>query len=313
MEKKVTAYAPATVANLVCGFDVLGLALRSPEDVLEVSIAPGQGIITLEQNDGFGLPNDPEKNVSGVALRSLLNAYGNAVDVHVKSTKRIKPGSGIGSSSASAAGGVCALNHLLGNPFTKEQLVHFAMDGEALASGARHADNVTPCIYGGITLVRSTQPLDIVPLGAPDLHVVVLHPQIEVRTADSRAVIKKQVPLSLAVQQWGNVAALVAGFLREDHALISRSLVDVIVEPVRSMLIPAFHETKQAALEAGALGGGISGSGPSIFMLCRNHASANQVAEAMADVYATTSLPFDVHVGGISAEGVRLEEVDEMF
>jgi homoserine kinase len=302
----VTVHSPATVANLVCGFDVLGLALNAPQDVLTITTTPGHGSITITNNDAFGLPTDPAKNVMGAAIRAMLEAGDLQADVHIESLKRIKPGSGIGSSAASAAGAVVGLNALVGNRFSKTELVQFAMEGEALASGARHADNVAPAIFGGVTLVRSTQPLDIIPLPAPDLFVVVLHPQIEVKTADSRAVVKQQVPLSKAIEQWGNVGALVAGLLMNDTAIIGRSLNDVIVEPERAVLIPHFKTTKKAAIQAGALGGGISGSGPSIFMLCDTAAKAAQVAEAMKQAYTETGIDFELHTGSINHDGASV-------
>lgn len=303
---KVRVLSPATVANLVCGFDVLGLCLNAPQDEIFITIQPGNGAISIVQQDGFGLPDDPEKNVMGAAIRAMLNAGVQGIDVHIESYKSIKPGSGIGSSAASAAGAVVGLNALIGKRFTQLQLVHFAMEGEALASGARHADNVAPAIFGGVTLVRSTNPLDIIPLKVPPLHVVVLHPQIEVKTSDSRAVVKKNVSLSKAIAQWGNVGALVAGLLLNDTAIIGRSLHDGIVEPERAVLIPHFNLTKQAALEAGALGGGISGSGPSIFMLCDSKESAHEVALAMENAYATTGIPFDLHKGEINHQGATV-------
>lgn len=304
--KKIKVIAPATIANVVCGFDVLGLALNAPGDEMEVELLENSQDIIIENLDNFGMPTDPSKNVCGAALNSLIKAYGKSIGFKITSTKRIKPGSGIGSSSASSAGVVVAANHLLQNHFTKQQLVDFAMDGEALASGSRHADNVAPCIFGGITLVRSSAPLDIVSLSAPELYFVVLHPQIEVRTADSRAIIKQQVSLKLAVEQWANVAGLVAGLLQKDYALIGRSLHDVIIEPVRSMLIPGFHALKAAAMEAGALGGGISGSGPSVFMVCKSINEAEQVKKAMTESYASTGLAFEIHLSTLNTEGVRV-------
>jgi homoserine kinase len=304
--QKVKVWAPATVANVVCGFDVLGLALNAPGDELELELVPNSTEITIENLDNFCLPTETNKNVCGAALKSLVAAYGKPVGFRVKSHKHIKPGSGIGSSSASAAGAVVAANHLLNNFFSKKELVDFAMDGEALASGSRHADNVAPCIYGGVTLVRSSSPLDIISLSAPELFFVVLHPQIEVRTADSRAIIKQSVPLKAAVQQWANVAGLVAGFLQKDYDLIGRSLHDGLIEPVRSMLIPGFHELKKAAMDAGALGGGISGSGPSVFMMCRTMQEAEKVKLAMQENYASTGLAFDIHLSTLNLEGVKV-------
>jgi len=288
----VTVAAPATVANMVCGFDVLGFALAAPYDLVTLTRTPAPGIV-IDPTPGYNLPTDPTLNVAGAALHALLQEAHPSLGFRITLDKRIKPGSGIGSSAASAAGVVVAANALLGYPFSKADLVRFAMQGEAVASGTPHADNVAPCIYGGVALVRSAHPLDIVPLAAPELHVALVHPQIEVRTADARAMLRQQVALKTAVQQWGNVAGLVAGLLQADYGLIARSLHDAIVEPVRSMLIPGFDAVKTRSLAAGALGGGISGSGPSLFMLCKDAATAQAVVAEMADVYLKLGL--DAH------------------
>jgi homoserine kinase len=216
------------------------------------------------------------------------------------------PGSGIGSSAASAAGVVVAANYLLNSRFTKQDLVRFAMNGEKVACGVKHADNIAPCIYGGVTLIRSVFPLDIINIDAPELHVTVVHPQIEVRTSDARQILKQQVLLKDAIKQWGNIAGLVAGFIKHDYDLISRSLEDVIIEPVRSILIPGFDDIKKASKEAGALGGGISGSGPSIFALSRGKNTADQIAKAMSEVYEKMNLPYEIHVSKINPDGVRV-------
>ncbi len=284
MSKSVQVHAPATVANLVCGFDVLGMALHRPDDVMTLSLKDEPGI-SIEHTDIYQLPTDPEKNVAGAALLAMMEELENPPGFHLVTDKRIKPGSGLGSSAASSAGAVVAANHLLGNPFSNEDLVRFAMNGEKVASGVKHADNIAPAIYGGITLIRSIFPLDIVQLSGPPLFVTVVHPQIEVRTADARQILRKEVQLKSAIKQWGNIAGLVAGLLKQDYALIGRSLEDVIIEPVRSILIPGFDEVKSQSREAGALGGGISGSGPSIFMLSEKESTANSVEQLMQELY----------------------------
>jgi homoserine kinase len=226
--------------------------------------------------------------------------------------KKIKPGSGIGSSAASAAGSVAAANILLGNIFTPTELVQFAMNGEKLASGVKHADNIAPCLLGGVTLIRSIHPLDIVPIKPPPLFVTIVHPQIEVKTSDARQILKKQILLKDAIRQWGNIAGLVAGFMKGDYELISRSLEDVIIEPVRSILIPAFDQVKRRSLEAGALGGGISGSGPSIFMLSKDETTACDVEQEMSDIYDHAGIPYSTYVTTINNEGVKIVE-DEIL
>ncbi|WBO84019.1 homoserine kinase [Hymenobacter yonginensis] len=304
MTDSVTVYSPATVANVVCGFDVLGFALAAPFDTMHLRRTPEPGVVILNEDD-YDLPTEPAHNVAGAALLALLRATGEPLGFEMRIKKGIKPGSGIGSSAASAAGAVVAANRLLNDRFSPEELVQFAMFGEEVASGARHADNIAPAIYGGFTLIRSADPLDIVPLQAPPLHVTVVHPQIEVRTADARRILRQQVPLKDAIRQWGNVAGLVAGLLQSDYDLIGRSLEDVIVEPVRSILIPGFAAVKAASLAAGALGGGISGSGPSVFMLSRDEATAQAVAQAMRGVYQPLGVDFHIHVTSLSPVGVR--------
>lgn len=301
----VTVHAPATVANLVCGFDVLGLCLHEPYDVMDVKLLPEKKII-VKSADGYPLPEDPAQNTAGAPLLEMINELDEAIGFEVLIHKNIKPGSGIGSSAASAAGAVVAANHLLNNRFTKEQLIQFAMFGEKVASGVKHADNIAPCIYGGVTLIRSIFPLDVIPLSAPKLFVTIVHPQIEVRTADSRAILKQRVLLKDAIKQWGNIAGLVAGLIREDYDLISRSLEDHIIEPVRSILIPGFNEVKKDSIEAGALGGGISGSGPSIFMLSKDATTAKAVEDVMKTVFIKIGIDFHTHVTTINAEGVKV-------
>lgn len=306
--KSVKVLCPATVANLVCGFDVLGMSLNNPRDVMHVSLSEQPGI-RISHNDAHGLSTIPEQNVAGVSLQALMNELSNPPGFDVVIDKRIKPGSGLGSSAASAAGVVVAANHLLGNVFSREKLVQFAMMGEKLASGVKHADNIAPCIYGGITLIRSIFPLDIVQLTGPPLYVTVVHPQIEVKTSDARQILRKEVQLKQAIKQWGNIGGLIAGFLKNDYGLISRSLEDVIIEPVRSMLIPCFDEVKKRSMEAGALGGGISGSGPSIFMLSTEESVARQIEYVMTEAYVNCGIEFKTYVTTINYEGIKVFEM----
>jgi homoserine kinase len=302
--KTVTVYAPATIANLVCGFDVLGLCLNEPYDIMQVTLLDERKVV-IDMGDTHLLPSDPALNTAGASLLEMLNEINKNIGFHLTIQKNIKPGSGIGSSAASAAGAAVAANHLLGNIFSKTDLVRFAMAGEKVASGVKHADNVAPCIYGGISLIRSIFPLDIIAISSPSLFVAVVHPQIEVRTSDARQILKKQVLLKDAIKQWGNIGGLVAGFLKNDLDLIGRSLEDVIIEPVRSILIPGFNEIKMNCKKAGALGGGISGSGPSIFMLCKNEIIAADVENEMKKVYDKIGIAYHTYVTTINTHGVR--------
>ncbi|TDX01048.1 homoserine kinase [Dinghuibacter silviterrae] len=304
--KTIRVHAPATVANMVCGFDVLGFCLDEPYDVMTLTLLEGTSDIRIRHVDDHDLPTEPSLNVAGAALIALQEELETPVGFEVVIDKRIKPGSGVGSSAASAAGAVVAANHLLGGRFDPTTLVRFAMCGEKVASGVKHADNIAPCIYGGVTLIRAVFPLDIVPLPAPSLFASVVHPQIEVRTSDARQILMQKVFLKDAIKQWGNIAGLVAGILKGDKALISRSLEDVLIEPVRKILIPGFDLVKERSLAAGALGGGISGSGPSIFMLSADRATADAVAGAMADVYRSMGIDHHTYVGPIAKGGVRI-------
>jgi homoserine kinase len=299
---------PATVANLVCGFDILGLCLNEPADIMEVRLLQERKII-ISSADGYPLPSDPQQNTAGAPLIELMNSIPDEIGFEITIHKKIKPGSGLGSSAASAAGAVVAANHLLGGRFSREDLVRFAMFGEKLASGVKHADNVAPCIYGGITLIRSIFPLDIIPIPAPPLFVTVVHPQIEVKTADARQILRKEVLLKDAIRQWGNIAGLVTGLMKGDYDLIGRSLEDVLIEPVRRILIPGFDEVKKNCQEAGALGGGISGSGPSVFMLSKEESTALRVEGIMKDIYTRIGLDFYTYVTTLNEKGCTI--IDE--
>ncbi len=303
-DRVVKIHSPATVANMVCGFDILGFAVNEPYDEMQIRFSEKPGI-TIINDDEYNLPTEPEKNVAGAALIAMMEEIEPGFGFELTIKKNIKPGSGVGSSAASAAGAVVAANRLLNDRFDQETLVRFAMNGEKLASGVKHADNIAPCIYGGVTLIRSIFPLDIVPLTAPVLYVTIVHPQIEVKTSDARSILKHKVLLKDAIKQWGNIAGLVAGLLKSDFELIGRSLEDVIIEPVRSILIPGFDQVKQRSKEAGALGGGISGSGPSIFMLSKDQSTAFAVEKEMKSVFEKFGLDHHTYVTTMNHSGVQ--------
>jgi len=304
--KEIKLFCPATIANLSCGFDVLGLCLATAGDEMIVRTSAEKGV-RITKIVGADLPLETEKNVAGVAALALLEAFETEIGFEIEIYKNIKAGSGIGSSAASSAGAVFGINELLGRPFSRKELVQFAMQGEKLASGNAHADNVAPCLLGGFTLVRSSNPLDIIKIDSPsELYATVVHPQIELKTSDARSVLKQTVSLKSAITQWGNVGGLVAGLYTQDYELIGRSLHDEIIEPVRSMLIPGFDAIKQIAYENGALGSGISGSGPSIFALSKGETNAQKIAEAMSKIYEEMNLPYEIHVSKINPDGVTI-------
>ena len=301
---EITVFAPATVANVVCGFDCLGFALDEPCDEMTLRLID-EKTVSISHLDNFNLPIETEKNIAGVALSAILEEIEDEIGFEIEIRKNIKPGSGIGSSSASAVGAVVAANKLLGERFSQIELAEFAMKGEQVASQGRHADNVAPCLFGGFTLVRSVEPLDVVALNFPEMFVTVIHPQIEIKTSEARKILPNEISLKSAIQAWSNVGALVAALSKGDYGLVARSLEDFIVEPVRKKLIPHFDELKSESLNAGALGGGISGSGPSVFMLSQNLETAKEVEKTMRKIYMRTDIDFNVYVSKINAEGVK--------
>jgi homoserine kinase len=303
---EIKLFCPATIANVSCGFDVLGLCLESVGDTMTITKTAKKGVRIIEII-GADLPLEINENVAGVAAVALLGALQPDIGFDISVTKNIKAGSGIGSSAASAAGAVYGINKLLGSPFSIKELVPFAMQGEKFASGTAHADNVAPALLGGFTLIRSYDPLDIITIPSPaDLYATVLHPQIELKTKDARSVLKENISLKKATIQCGNLGGLISGLYTNDYELIGRSLHDELVEPVRSILIPKFDALKAAAIATGALGGGISGSGPSVFALSKGEATARKVADAIAVIMNETGIPFEVHVSRINSEGIKI-------
>lgn len=303
---EIKIFCPATIANLNCGFDVLGTCLEGIGDEMIIRKTSEKGI-RITKITGANLPLETERNVAGVAALAIIKNLEIDFGFEIEIYKKIKAGSGIGSSSASAAGTVFGINELLGKPFSKHELVDFAMKGEAIASGCEHADNVAPCLLGGFTLVRGYNPLDVIRIESPNqLYAVILHPHIEVKTADARAVLQPMIPLKDAITQTGNLGGLIAGLYTSDYELIGRSLKDVIIEPLRKHLIPNFDEVKNSAMQNGALGSGISGAGPSIFALCKGQEKAEKVAFAMSENYQYTGIAFDIHISKINPNGVTI-------
>lgn len=304
--KKVRVKAPATVSNLSCGFDVIGLALGEPFDTVELELT-GNGTVEISEIRGCDtLSLDPDKNVVGAVLKAVAAAEGGLIGFRVMLEKGIRPGSGIGSSGASAAATAFAAGKLLDDRFTMNDLVRFAMEGERLVSGSAHADNVAPSLLGGITLIRSYEPLDIVQLHIPvELWCVVIHPEAEIKTSVARRILDTHIPLATAVRQWGNLSGLVAGLYREDYGLIGRSLVDHVAEPKRAGLISGFYELKEAAMKNGALGAGISGSGPSVFALCRGGDTAAAVMKSMSGKMISLGLAFDAYMSPVCPAGAQ--------
>ena len=303
---EIKLFSPATVANVSCGFDVLGFCLDSIGDEMVIRKTVEKGI-RITKIEGYDLPFEVEKNVAGVSALAMYKAAKPDCGFEIEIYKHIKPGSGVGSSSASAVGSVYGMNVLLGNPYSKTELTAFAMKGEAVASQSEHADNIAPALFGGFTLVKSLEPLEVLQIPTPsDLFAVVIHPQIEIKTSDARKILPEHISLKNAITQWSNVGSLIHGLHTNDYDLISRSLKDVVVEPFRSQLIPGFEDIKKAALENGALGTGISGSGPSVFSLCKSDSTAEKVEKAIRETYQNQHIPFEIYVSKINLDGIKL-------
>lgn len=306
--KSVTVFAPATVANVACGFDIFGFAVNEPGDVAKVTLRENPGVeITRITGDDGKLPRTAEKNTAGFAALRYLETIQSQQGVSIELHKKMPLSSGLGSSAASAVAVLFAINTLFDNRLTKSELLSIAMQSEKLACGAAHADNAAPALFGGFLLIRENNPPDIVELPVPEnLYCTIIHPEIEINTADARNILSPNVPLKDAVKQWANTAGLVAGLYRKDLTLISRSMNDYIIEPQRARLIPHFYEMKKAALDSGALGCSISGSGPSLFALSNSQEIAQKIAGSMSAVLANYNICNQIYISTINTEGPKI-------
>lgn len=307
MVRQVTVFVPASIANLGCGFDIMGMAVESAGDILSMEMDDGDGIEIINRTD-YDIPSNVDDNVMTPSIRAMMAAAGICKHLKITLMCKIMPGSGIGSSAASAAGAVVALNYLLGNRFTEKEMIEFAMEGEAISSGgARHADNVAPAIVGGIVLICSYHPFEYIRIPFPDTFcAAIAHPRITVKTSDSRAVLPKDIPLKDAILQWANVGGLVAGFMKSDIGLVGRSMRDVIVEPYRKQFIPGFDELRDKLFAAGAHAFNISGSGPSVFALCENEAKARELCVLLSDHFLSRGIEADSLVAHGDNRGARV-------
>jgi len=305
--KSIKASAPATVANVSCGFDIFGFAVEAPADEVIVTLSDRPGVrVTKIEGDEGRLPRD-ERNTSSAAVIEFLKAIKSNQGAEIELYKHLPLGSGMGSSAASSVAALVAINHLHGNPLTKEQLLPFAMESERIACGSAHADNVAPSLLGGFVLIRGYDPLDVTSIPTPaNLFCTLVHPHLELKTEDSRRVLKPSIPMKDAIEQWGNIAGMVVGLMKPDYGLIKRSLKDVVAEPIRSVLIPGFDRMKEEALRAGALGSGISGSGPTIFALSTDLATAGKVGTVIQQQFTELKLKSDVFVSKINQQGAGI-------
>jgi len=308
----IKVFAPATVANVGCGFDIFGFALDNPGDVVEIELSATGGVV-IEQitgDDGL-LPVHADKNTASRAIQYMLAELNLPYGVRMKLHKKMPIGSGLGSSAASSVAGVFGLNQLLQEPVPKLKLLEYAAEGERITSGGSlHLDNVTACLYGGFVLVRTKSPPDIVELPVPaDLFCAIVHPRIEIKTSESRKMLKNVIPLATAIDQWANVAGLVSSLYTNDLALFGRSLQDKVAEPVRSILIPCYAQMKKAALESGAIGFGISGSGPSVFALSETRQAAETIGHNLLYILNENDIANDIYISPINKNGPRIVKI----
>ncbi|WP_379085601.1 homoserine kinase [Pedobacter sp. UC225_65] len=307
--KEIKVFAPATVANVVCGFDVLGFAVNEPGDEVMMRLVdePGVRLLKITGDDGR-LPLDSAKNTVSASVQHYLKHLNRPdIGVEIELHKKMPIGSGLGSSSASTVAGLYAINQLMGNLLTAKELVPFAMKGEELACGYGHADNVAPALMGGFVLVRSYEPLDLIALPTPsNLFAAIVYPEVDVPTKDARQMIKAKVLLKDAVVQWGNVAGLVSGLFLNDMDLVGRSMKDVLIEPTRSILIPGFEMLRELAMQSGAVGFGISGSGPSVFALAKDEATARKITDLQQKHLAELNIHSNAYVSSVNAEGPKI-------
>lgn len=308
--KSISAFAPATIGNIGCGYDILGMAVKAPGDVVTLNQIPEPlvKIVKITGDDGR-LPLEAKNNTAGVAALEFIKEYNLDQGVEIILTKNMPMGSGLGSSAASAAATLKAMDVLFGNIASREALLKIGIKAESIACGSEHADNIAPSLFGGIILVRSNHDADMIPINVPSkLHCVLVHPHIEIKTADARKILPQQVSLKKAVAQWGNVAGLISGFFKEDYPLIGRSIKDVIIEPQRAKLIPGFADVKETALDNGALGCSISGSGPTVFALTDSFSKAKTIGREMQLAFQKNKLNSDLWISQINREGAKIIE-----
>ena len=302
----IRVFSPGSVTNLSCGYDILGFCLDKVGDTITATKTAEKGL-KISSIDKYDLPISIDKNVAGIAAQAMINEIDIDYGIDLKIQKGIKPGSGIGSSAASSAGAVFAINKLIGSPFTNLELIRFAIEGEKYVSGSYHADNVSPILLGGFTLVRSVEDLDIIKLPNPKkLIATIIRPEIEIKTSDSRKVVKSKVTIDKMVRQSANLAAFISSLYTEDYGLMSNSIIDEIIEPDRALLIPEYYNIKEISLKTGAIACGISGSGPAIFSLSKNNQIANDILNKTSSHFDNSNITYNGFVSIINSEGVKV-------
>jgi homoserine kinase len=304
----IRIFSPATVANVGCGFDVFAFALDKPGDEIHLSVKSDPGVEIVEITGNSSLPFDIHKNTASVSISAMLDYLNADFGIRISLHKKMPIKSGLGSSAASAVGSVFALNQLLESKLPNDILLKFALEGEKIASGNNiHIDNSAACLYGGFVLVRSEDPIDIISIPVPEcLYCVIIHPQIEINTSESRKMLPKNVSLLQATIQWSNTAAVVAALYESDFELLKRSITDPIIEPARAKQIPDFYGLRDAALNSGAVGCGISGSGPAVFALAKSYESAIKICDKITSYYEPNNIPFETFVSKINSSGPKI-------
>ena len=305
--KNIKIQAPATVANLSCGFDILGLCLDKPFDEIEVDkINEKKVVIELAESKYSNIPTDPRKNTGGLPAIRIIEDLNLNFGFKIKIKKGIPLCGGMGSSASTASGVVFAINKILNETLTDKEMLKYALIGESVSVKNPHADNIAPCLFGGLTIIRDTKTLDIININVPDLYVCLIHPDISVSTQDARDMLPNKIKLASAVKQWGNIAALVTGFANGDFELIKRSMQDEIIEPVRAPLISGFYDIKNKSIDLGALGCGISGSGPTIFAICENKIIAKKIMDFSKNFYMTFGIDCDLYLSKVNHVGPKV-------
>lgn len=305
-KRSIKVFAPATIANLSCGFDILSLVLDGVGDTVIFHESGTEGM-RFTRITGASLPTDPDKNIVSVVASRLFKDHQVNIGLDIEIEKGVKPGSGLGSSASSGVAAALAANQFLENPLSPEELIPYAIQGEVLVSDAYIADNVAASMLGGIVLVKSALPLRLLKLPIiKDLWAVVVRPDRVVETSQARAILPKEVGMGAAISQAANVGSFVQAMHLGDYDLLAESLQDHLAEPYRKSLIPEFDPIRYAAMQAGAIGGGISGSGPGIFHLCRGEQSAHQVKEAIEETCGTLKVDFDMYISAVTKQGAKV-------
>tara|TARA_B100001996_G_scaffold348933_1_gene307384 strand:+ start:1072 stop:1995 length:924 start_codon:yes stop_codon:yes gene_type:complete len=304
---KIKIQSPATVANLSCGFDILGLCLDKPYDEIEIiKIDKKKVVIDIIDSPYSNIPSNPLENTGGVPALNIIKDLNLDFGFNIKINKGIPLCGGMGSSASTASGVVFAINKILNNRLTKKQMLKYALQGESVSVTNAHADNIAPCLLGGLTLIRDTKTLDIMNIPISDFYISLIHPHFHISTQEARDILPQEIKLSSAITQWGNIGALVLGFASKDNDLIKRSMNDIIVEPVRSKLIEGFNEIKKKSIKLGAIGCSISGSGPTMFALCDNENIARSIIDFSNSFYNGKNIGCDTYLSKVNNNGPKI-------